>query len=301
MPRTMTTPLPVVLLTAAVLLTGPVRAFAQDPRTEGTACLEAGKYREAVDYFEEAVAAAPDEVEIHRQLIEAYLRYGQEVGPVRGMGIARKLMREYETVIALDSEAIGERQDLIQLAHFLPGLMGGDKERARELIAELSQLDPRLGTLALTGIQIEEGEYDQALRECRHFLQEHPGDIRIREEIGRIHHAREQWDEAFALFEEIITEAPEDLYARYLIGRSAAVSGQRLERGLACLDYFLDHRTDTAGDDDLPSAADAWWRSGMIHEHSDRTEAARTAYETALELDPHHPFAARALRKLRRK
>ncbi len=289
--------LPAVFLLLLIPSLRPVSG--QSALARGIELFEAGSYKEAVEWLERAVEEQPGDVTAHRRLFEAYNHYGQTVGPVKAISLARKMRQELEIIIELDPASVDERRALIQFHYFLPGLLGGDKEHALELVEELRRIDPREGTLAIVEIHTEDEDYADAIRECETFLRAVPGDTRIRQELGRVYHAQERWEDAFGLFEEIIAEDPRDPYTCYLVGRSAAVSGRNLERGVVCLRSFLEHRDEAEDPDDIPSAADAHWRLGMICEHQNDLAAARAEYETALRLDPDHREAKAALRDLR--
>ncbi|MFC1530028.1 tetratricopeptide repeat protein, partial [Gemmatimonadota bacterium] len=183
--------------------------------------------------------------------------------------------------------------------YFLPGLFGGDKDRAFELIEEQKRIDPREGACTMAELQIEIGNDDEAMRECQGYLRTSPGDITMRNQLGRVYHAMDRWEEAFTIFEEVIRDAPEDLHAYYLIGRSAGSSGLNLERGIECLEFYIDHAG--VDEEELPGHADAHWRMGVICEKEGNVGVARAEYEKALELDPDHPYAKSALRQLRRR
>jgi tetratricopeptide (TPR) repeat protein len=267
----------------------------------GRTCLALQQKKEAVELLEKAVELDPGEVTYHKWLARAYNSYAMQLGQIRAliMGLTKKIIREFETIIELDPGAASERMNLVMIYYFLPGLFGGDKDRTFELIDEQKRIDPREGAYTMAELQIEIGNDDEALQECQSYLRTSPGDIRMRNQLGRVYHAMERWDDAFGIFEEVIKDAPEDLYAYYLIGRSAGSSGLNLERGTKCLEFFIGH---TGVDEEgLPSHADAHWRVGLIREKQGETGAARTEYEKALELDPDHPYAKSALKRVRRR
>lgn len=100
---------------------------------------------------------------------------------------------------------------------------------------------------------------------------------------------------AFALCDQELAAHPDDYTALYQYGRTASVSGQNLERGLACLKkaLTLDPPGPTA-----PAHTYVWGRIGDIQQKLGRTQDAREAYQTALKLDPNNRLASSALEKL---
>ena len=262
-------------------------------------CLTLLEKKEAVELLERAVELEPREVTYHQWLARAYNSYAMQLGQFRALGLTKKIIAEFETVLELEPGAASERLNLVMIYYFLPGLFGGDKDRAFALIEEQRRLDPREGAYVMAELQIEIGNDEEALQECRDYLRTSPGDIKMRNQLGRVYHAMDRWEDAFGTFEAVIADAPDDLYAYYLIGRSAGSSGRQLERGIECLEHYLAHIR--ADDLELPGPADAHYRLGRIREEQGNIEAARTEYERALASDPDHPHAKPALRRLRRK
>lgn len=101
---------------------------------------------------------------------------------------------------------------------------------------------------------------------------------------------------AFKLCEEVLGRNPGDHIALYHYGRTAAVSGQNLERGLERLQKCLTLEPPGPAS---PTHSHVWQRIGNIQEQLQRPGDARTAYETALKLDPNNQQASDALAKLK--
>jgi Flp pilus assembly protein TadD len=103
-----------------------------------------------------------------------------------------------------------------------------------------------------------------------------------------------RWDDAFDALERAVRLDSRLASAIYQIGRAAALSGQRRDRGERALREYL-RLPLTPGQ---PSYSAAHWRLGMILQaHGDR-EGARREYETALGLDANNSEARAALAKL---
>ena len=104
-----------------------------------------------------------------------------------------------------------------------------------------------------------------------------------------------EFAEAFALYEDALKENPDDYNSLYAIGRGAALSGQRLERGMEALARCLA----LTPPPNSPGHAAAHWRMGNIWEKKGDKAAARSAYEAALKLDAAFKNAIDALKALK--
>jgi len=101
---------------------------------------------------------------------------------------------------------------------------------------------------------------------------------------------------AFKLCEGVLAKNADHYLALYQYGRTAALSGQNLERGLRCLQRCLEIEPPAPSS---PTHSMVWNRLGNIRELLKEREAARSAYETALKLDVGNRPAADSLAKLK--
>ncbi len=101
---------------------------------------------------------------------------------------------------------------------------------------------------------------------------------------------------AFKVCDDLLAANAANYIALYQYGRTAAVSGQNLDRGLACLRQCLELTPPSPAS---PSHSAVWQRIGNLEEKLKHSLEARTAYETALKLDPNNRQATDALARLR--
>jgi tetratricopeptide (TPR) repeat protein len=214
----------------------------------------------AVPPLEKAVALAPANSDYRRHLGDAYGLSAQQAGFFSKTGWALKCKAAYEKAVELDPKNVTARQSLLEFYRQAPGFAGGGMDLAYAEAAEIQKIDPVRGRLAYAGLYVGEKKYS----------------------------------EAFAIYEEILTTAPDDYAALYQIGRLAAVSGQRLDSGLAALRRCL-KMTPPA---DQPGTAPTNWRLGNILEKKGDKAGARVAYEAALKADPKFAQAIESLKKL---
>ena len=105
-----------------------------------------------------------------------------------------------------------------------------------------------------------------------------------------------EYADAFKLCNEVLVKSPDNYTALYQYGRTASVSGQNLERGLAGLKKCL---TLTRPGPSAPRPTNVWFRIGVIQEKLGHPADARQAYETALQLDRGSKQASDALANLK--
>jgi tetratricopeptide (TPR) repeat protein len=254
------------------------------------------EWEDAGDLFEEAVGMGRDDSETQVWLGRARVNEAQEASIFRRMGIASDAKDAFERAVELDPENVDALASLIDYLVGAPGIAGGDKDRARELIATLESMDPWEAVDARAGLLRSEDEDADLIPLYEEAVASMPEHVEARFTLGLMYVQAERYDEADAAF--IATQAlqPDHRGVMYQFGKYAAVTGQALERGAEQLTRFLA----TPEDPDEPSHAWARYRLGMIYEHQAETEMAMASYRTARELDPEHDDARSALRRLER-
>jgi tetratricopeptide (TPR) repeat protein len=114
---------------------------------------------------------------------------------------------------------------------------------------------------------------------------------RGRAAYASLYSAEKKYAEAFALYDEVLREKPGDDDALFQIGRLAARSGEQLDRGLESLRELVSR-------EGRPGDARSHTLIGNILEKKGDKPAAKSAYETALAIDPQFTQAIESLRKL---
>lgn len=214
----------------------------------------------AVAYLQKAALLKPDDSRFHQRLGDAYGRAAQKAGMFSKLGLAAKCKAEYDKAVELDPSNIDARFSLMGYYQQAPGIAGGSMEKAHEQAEAIKQLDASRGRAALAGLYVTEKKYA----------------------------------EAFAEFEAVLKTKPNDYAALFQTGRIAALSGERLEQGLAALRQCLAQPTPEG----QPPYAAVHWRIGNILEKQGDQPGARAAYEEALKADPKFAQASESLKKL---
>ena len=223
----------------------------------GRLALQRNDHEKAVTYLEKAVALSPNDARMQLRLGDAY---GISAQKGSSLGMAKKCKAAYERAVELDPKNVDARLSLLGYYQQAPWFVGGGIDKAMLQALEIKKLDPARGRLAVAGVYV----------------------------------ADKKFDEAFAEFDSALKDKPDDYAALFQTGRLAAISGQRLDRGLEVLRQCL---TMTPPEGQPPLAA-AHWRIGNILEKKGDKPGARAAYEAALRTDSKFSQASESLKKL---
>jgi tetratricopeptide (TPR) repeat protein len=215
----------------------------------------------AVKAWQKAVELAPDDSEYNRQLGDAYGLAAQKAGMLGKMSLGKKCLAAYEKAVALEPDNIEARSSLFTAYQQAPAMMGGGIDKAREQAAAVKKLDATRGCVAFAILLIGEKKYA----------------------------------EAFAELDQALEGAPADYSALYQFGRAAALSGERIDRGIETLSQCLAQQPPPGA----PAHDAAHWRLGNLWEKKGDKDAARTAYQAALAVTPDYKQAVDALKKLK--
>ncbi len=226
----------------------------------GLTLLNQNKPEEAVAQLENATTLAPINSEYQRVLGDAYGSVAQQAGMLSKMSWAKKCKAAYLRAIEIDPRNIGARMSVMEYYRQAPGFVGGGMDQAYAQAEEIKKLDAVQGRVALASLYVSDKKYR----------------------------------EAFALYEAIIKDQPDDYDSLYALGRITALTGENLDAGLVALRHCL-ALTSTGSH---PSKAPANWRIGTILELKGDKMAARAAYESSLKIDPAFKQASESLKRL---
>jgi tetratricopeptide (TPR) repeat protein len=320
------------LVLAAVLLASPGAARAQSPGpdavTRARALVEERQYAEARALLESHVRGHPNDAEAAHWLGRLLLLqdqadaaipwlekaaqldgrnaryrlwlgngYGQRAmnaNPLQQARLARRAKAEFEAAVGLDPGELDARWGLMQFYLMAPGIMGGDRKKAREQADEIRRRNPYRGVHAMILVHSRDGDATAMNAELDRGIRLYPDSVMLRYALATTRERNGDVPGALDALEEVLRRDPSQTPALYQIGRLGAVSGERLPRAEEAMRAYLRHTPGPGS----PSHANAQWRLGMVLERQGRLDDAKAAYLAALALDPAHKEAPAALRRL---
>ena len=226
----------------------------------GEVSIDLNKVDQAVSCLERAVKAAPDDARIQHALGDAYGLSALKAGMFSKLTLARRSAAAYARAVELDPLNAHYHWSYLDFCRQAPSIAGGGLDRAYAEAEALRRIDAALGLVAEAELKADEKKFDEAFRAL-----------------------------------DAIPPRQTDTYgALYQRGRLAALSGQRIDAGIAALKRCLElEPTDT-----MPEHAPVEWRLGNLYEAKGDVAAARDAYRAVLHLDPGFAPASDALGKL---
>lgn len=244
----------------------------------GRIAFDQKEYDDAVDFFEEATEANDKIADYFVWLGDTYGTIAKDANVVRQGFLAPKMKSAWEKAVALDPKNIPARESLVEYYIQAPGFMGGSFEKAKEVANQIIKLNPALGHRVMGNIFIREKNIPAAEKE---YIEMTKVDPNLRYLLGNFYTGQQQYDKAFALFDEMLKKNPEDILATYQYGRTSAISGKQLDRGEQCLRKYLAY----SPKQNEPSHAGTNMRLAQVYEKRGNKAEAKKLYETALKLD----------------
>ena len=257
--------------------------------------LEGNDPDKAADWFERAIRMNPKSSVYYDWLGRAYGTQAQHANRFRQPFLARKTKNAWETALALDPDNLDVRDDLIIFYTRVPGFLGGNKEKAREMALEIMKRNAYRGSIAATSLCAADNDTLCIVRGLQEMMITYPDSAGVYAGLAVFYANQKQFDKAFAVLDERLRTKPNELRTLYQLGRTAALSGQNLDRGEQALKLVLANPTPESG----PSPAGLHYRLGMIYEKKGAKDLAREEYRAVLQLNPRHQDAQKALAGLK--
>jgi tetratricopeptide (TPR) repeat protein len=255
------------------------------------------QFAAAIPLLEKCVAADQGNSKFHQWLGRALGLQAAQNGIASSVLSIRKVKAELVKAIELDPLNLEARNDIAILYRALPGLVGGSNAKAAEQIAFIRRHDPALAAQIEGDFLASDKKYDAALAAYNESAKLNPRPA-ILVRISLVHQQEKEWEKAFVALERSLALDADHPFTLYQIGRTAALSGQQLDRGEKCLRTYI--ALPLREELENPSIAAARFRLGMVLEKKGDSAGARAEYEASLSLDPKQKLAREALAKLKR-
>jgi tetratricopeptide (TPR) repeat protein len=255
--------------------------------------LRAGKVDEAVAGGEALVRQFPSCGPCQVAVGAAYGAKAQKASVFTQLSWAKKCRGAFTRAIELEPASLEARFSLFQYDVNVPGFAGGGLDRARADVETIAKLSPSAGRLAGGMVKEKEKDLAGAEKEYRAAVATEPVDTRALRTLASFLQRQKRVDEAFEALRAYLARHPADAAALYQVGRLSASTGSNPEEGLASLDSFLQ----APPGENLPTAADAWYRKGQILLGQGKKAEARASFERSLKEFPGHAGATEELAK----
>ena len=281
---------------------------------------------------QQAVALEDGNSNYHFQLAQVYGEMAARASMFAAAGLARKFKGELDASLARNPKNLDALEALMQYSFQAPGLMGGDKGKARAIAEKLVQLSPVRGYLAQAELAREAKDFAK-VEEC--FLKAVQADPKNyeaqtalagfytqpshRNTEGAEKHAREavrldparakgysilamvlalerRWSELEAVLSASEKIVPDDLAPYFEAANALLESGVELKRGEVYLRKYLAQEPE--GEE--PDAAHAHRLLGLILEKQGRNAEAVSELETAVQMNPRFKAAKEDLKRVKR-
>jgi tetratricopeptide (TPR) repeat protein len=235
-------------------------------------------YDDAEEFFEECVDTNDKVAEYHNWLGNTYGQIAQNANMLKKSSLAPKMRSEWERAVTLRPDYIDPRESLVQYYLQAPGFLGGGVDKAEETARQIVKMNAARGHAQMGTIYVHEKKIPEAERE---YLEMVKADPETRARLGNFYLNQKMYDKSFALSEDALKKNPDDMVAMYVIGRTSAVSGLKLERGEECLKKYLQYTPKQ----NEPSHAGATMRLAQITEKKGNKTVAKELFAKALKMD----------------
>ena len=279
---------------------------------------------------QQAVALEDGNSDYHFQLAQVYGEMAARASMFAAAGLARKFKGELDASLARNPKNLDALDALMQYSYQAPGLMGGDKGKARSIADQLVQLSPVHGHLAQAELAREakdEANVEESLRQAvkadpknyeaqtalagyythlprrntaeaekhaREALRLDPGRAKAYSILATVLALERRWNELDAVLSASEKAVPDDLAPYFHSANALQEAGIELQRGEAYVRKYLGQEPE--GEE--PDLAHAHRLLGLILLKQGRIPEAIAEVQTAVKMNPRFKEAKEDLKRM---
>jgi tetratricopeptide (TPR) repeat protein len=290
-----------------------------------------GDLEGAYGLITKAAKARPEDAAIQAQLASTAGQKAQSASALSQLSLAREMRKAGEKALALNPRDVDTANMMMQFYWMAPGIVGGDKEKAKALAAQVSAFDPVRGLLMQADLALKEkdrakaegfmkqaatkpgatapailayasflanGEpkrVDEALVQARRAVALEPGRASGHAMVAALLAVQGKFAEMEAALAAAEKAAPENPLPLYTVARTLISEGKEYARAEALLRRYLAKEPEGGA----PDHAAARWRLGQALDKQGRKAEAVAELEAALARRPDLKGAKEDLKRLK--
>jgi tetratricopeptide (TPR) repeat protein len=224
--------------------------------------------------------------------------YGRKAEIESSFFLGRKTRQAFEAAVRLDPANIRARRDLAEFYIEAPWFVGGSKDKARQQVEAITQLDQAEGILALADFLRMQEQPQKAGEQYARLLALKPRKMEAYYEALNFYERQgdaAQMRRVIEAAEMVESSAPPLLYFRAVARVIAGIQFDQAEKELKTYIESAPNRSD------LPGHGDAHHWRGKIHEQRGDYTGAAEQYRAALQLDPRSKRFREDLKRVEKK
>jgi tetratricopeptide (TPR) repeat protein len=290
----------------------------------------AGDYGGALAMTEKLIDLNPKNADYYCLLAYTHGRQVVRAGILRKLGLAHRIKKAAETALKLNPNHIEARLILIEYYRMVPGILGGDKNKAWALAEETVRLDPVRGYIAQANFAREREQTGQMEELYKKAVEADPQSYHALMTLARFYTygshrnlelaentaaealrldpdraaaysllvqslaRQERWQDLDGVLDQAEKNIPDNLNPYFQAGRIAYQQGKDFARAEGYFRKYLTQEPEPTS----ASHAQTYWRLGQTLEKLNRKAEAVEAFQEALKLDPNLEGAKRDLKRL---
>lgn len=290
-----------------------------------------GNLDDAAKYAEAAVKLDPKVSAHHRILGEIYGDQAEKVSVFKQISLGNKIKSEFETALQLDPNHWENISNKVSFYMEAPGILGGDKKKAREIANDLVKRDPVHGyqvlayiaskennkdevarmrvaaanadpknyeaNLELAGMYLNSGrDFDKAEQHARACMESQPDRVGGYRLLAYALAAQKRPDEVAKLVVRAAAAIPDDISPYVLAARGFLLNGVELDKAEAYLKKYLAETTEP--EPSAPLIAGTHWSLALVYEKQGHKPEAIAELQAALRLKPDFKPAQNDLKRI---
>ena len=271
-----------------------------------------GELDEVEKLAERAVAANPKDARYHYRLATISGIKAQQASVFHQMGLARKFKKEAEAALAIDPNYVRALDMMMEFYLQAPGIVGGDKAKARGVADQLMKIDPVEGyqaQITLARFEKQDNRTEELLRKA---VEARPASYEAHMGLGNWcagqkkfeeaeQHARlaiharpdragaygllavalvhqDKWAELDAVLAQATQAVPDNLIPYYRAGNNCLARKTELPRAERYFRKYLTQEPEAMA----PDLAATHWRLALVLEQEGRKPEAIAELQTAV-------------------
>ena len=240
----------------------------------------------AVRHGRSAAELMPTNAEVHHVYARAIVERMRGGGMMAALRNASTWRAELRTTIELDPSNTDARLEELLFYAFVPPAMGGDRDRARVLLAELSELDPGRASAMEARMLQNDGDLEGAREVIDRRLSGEPGDAEVLLALADLLEEEQDFELADEAIQAAMNARPAEAGWRATYKRARSQLDEEREGDPVLTLSLLDEYAEGAPRSDyMPTPAQALLTRARALSRLGRMDEAEAAYRSALDAD----------------